>query len=260
MVGNCKVFLATQKANLKIAFLSRTDAFLSVFMMLINNSSFLFMWWVIFNSKGSINGWDFNEMALLYAVFNISLMLYAVFVRGVEEIPQYITTGALDGYLTGPKNVLYMIALSKSAFANWGDFITGIVIFFFSSYASLTNFILIIFFSFMAAIVLFSFRLILSTLAFFNDNTMKIGHDIFLAFLTFASQPASIFVGWYKVLILTIVPAGFISLYPISLIKNFSYFDFAIYIAGIGILFTLSIKFFYFALKKYSSGNRFGIR
>ena len=47
-----KLFFFIQKSNLKTAFLNKSDAFVNVFMMTINNLSFVFMWWIIFPSNG----------------------------------------------------------------------------------------------------------------------------------------------------------------------------------------------------------------
>lgn len=255
-----KLFWSIQKSNLKTAFLSKSDAFVNVLMMTVNNLSYIFMWWIIFQDKGNINGWSFGDMAIMFAIMNNSFGIFAVLFRGIEEIPKYIETGNLDNFLVSPRNILFMISTSLSTFANWGDIVTGFIMYFLSGYVSWYNTGFIIIASVYAFVLLFSFRLILSTLAFFADNTERLSHNIFLTFLTFTSQPASIFTGWYKVMFLTVIPSGFISLYPVSLIKNFNWYDFACFNFGIGFFAIFSIWFFYFGLKRYTSGNRFGIR
>lgn len=255
-----KLFLFIQKINIKSAFLSKADMFVNVMMMMINNFSFIFMWWIIFNNKTNINGWFFNDMALMFAVFNLSFGFYALFARGIERIPEYIENGGLDNYIITPRNSLFMLATSESSFANWGDIFTGLFMFYISGYNSLNNFLIFILCSILAFILTFSFRLILSCLAFFISDSERLGKNIFMTFLTFTSQPASIFTGWYKIMFLTIIPSGFISLYPVNLIKDFNIFDFIIMGLSVLAFFLISSKMFYLGLKKYSSGNRFGIR
>lgn len=255
-----KLFFYIQKIHLKSAFLSKADAFVNVLMMTINNLSFVFMWWVIFQNKGTINGWSFGEMALVFAVMNNAFAFFALFARGIQKLPEFIENGNLDNFLVSPRNSLFMISTSESTFANWGDFVTGFIMFFLSGYVNLQNFLMMLLVSFMGFILLYAFRLILSTLAFFTNDSQKLGDNIFMAFLTFASQPASIFTGWYKVMFLTVIPSGFISLYPVELIKNFQWSDFAVFSFAVAFFFCLSIWFFNFGLKRYSSGNRFGVR
>ena len=255
-----KLFLFVQKSHLKTAFNNKGDAFVNVLMMIINNFSFLFMWWVIFENKGSIRGWTFNDMALLFAVMNNAFATYALFARGVQSLPELIDNGGLDNYLVSPKNSLFMLSISESTFANWGDYITGFALFFLSGYVSWTNFGLMLVGSVLAFVVMLSVRIVLSSLSFFAADTQRLGDNVFTAFITFSSQPASIFTGWHKVIFLSILPAGFISLYPVELITKHCWSSFGILFAGAALFFALSLCIYKQGLKHYSSGNRFGVR
>ena len=259
-INLCKLFLFIQKSNIKTAFLNKSDALVNIVMMTINNLSFVFMWWVIFQNKGSVNGWNFGEMALLFAVLNNAFATFALFARGVQQMPEYIDSGNLDNFLISPRSSLFLIATSESTFANWGDYLTGFIMFFLSGYVSWQSFLIMLLCSFLAFIILFSVRLLVSCVAFFISDSQRLGDNIFMAMITFASQPASIFTGWYKVLFLTIIPAGMISLYPVNLIKNFHWSDFAALSIGAVFFLILSIWLYHKGLKHYSSGNRFGVR
>lgn len=256
-----ELFLLIQKNNVKSAFQNKTDAFVNVLMMLINNLAFFFMWWVIFEHKdNNINGWGIGEMALLYMAVNNGFGIFALFARGVQPLPEYIDNGTLDNYLASPRNPLFMIASSESTFANWGDLLTGILAFSFSGYANLKTFGIMLIVSMLCASLFFSYRLLMSSLAFFIKDSQRLGDNIFMAFITFASQPASIFTDWYKILFLTVIPAGFISFYPVELIKNFNLTDLSVMTGCCLFFFWIATKFFYFGLRRYSSGNRFGVR
>lgn len=260
-INNLKLFLFIQKSNLKTAFQNKADALVNVLMMLINNLAFFFMWWVIFEHKGNnINGWGIGEMMLLYMAINNSFGLFALFARGIQQLPEYIANGTLDNYLTTPRNPLFMIASSESTFANWGDLITGLLAFFCSGYLNWQTFGTMLVVSFLCFVLMFSYRLLMSSLAFFIPDSQRLGDNVFMAFITFASQPASIFTGLYKLLFLTIIPAGFISYFPVKLIQNFSFGDLGLMCLGTAVFYLLSSRFFYFGLTRYASGNRFGVR
>lgn len=256
----CKLFFYIQKSNVKTAFLNTGDAVVNILMMTINNLSFIFMWWVIFHNKGSINGWTFSEMALLFAVSNNAFATYALFARGIQNIPEYIANGSLDNYLVTPRSSLFMISVSESTFANWGDYLTGFIMFFLSGYVSWSCFFLMLFVSFMGFILLYALRLIVSCFAFFASDTQRLGDNMFMAFLTFGMQPASIFTGWYKILFLTIIPAGFLSLIPVRILTDFHLSDLGLMMGYCFLLLFIAVRFFYFGLKRYTSGNRFGVR
>lgn len=255
-----KLFLFVQKSNLKTAFLSKGDALVNVVMMTVNNLSFIFMWWVIFENKGTINGWNFGDMALLFGVMNNAFATFALFARGVQQLPEFIDNGSLDNFLVSPRNSLFMISISESTFANWGDYVTGFLMFFVSGHVTWTNFGLFLLAGLLAFVIMYALRVILSSLAFFAADTQRLGDNVFMAFLTFGSQPASIFTGWYKIVFLTIIPAGFLSLYPVELIKEHSTAAFLIMLAGSVVFSLLAVKIYALGLRHYGSGNRFGVR
>ena len=259
-INLCKLFLFIQKSNLKTAFLNKSDAVVNVLMMTINNLSFVFMWWVIFQNKGSVNGWHFGDMALLFAVMNNAFATFALFARGIQTLPEYIDNGNLDNYLISPRSSLFLISTSESTFANWGDYVTGFLVYFMSGYVSLKSFGIMLLCSFLAFLLIYGFRLLVSCLAFFVSDSQRLGDNITMSLLTFASQPASIFTGWYKLVFLTIIPAGLISLYPVELIRNFNFIDLGILCCGVFAFLGLGIWAYRQDLKHYGSGNRFGVR
>lgn len=260
LINLCKLFFYIQKSNIKTAFTSTGDALVNVLMMTINNLSFIFMWWVIFHNKGSINGWTFSEMALLFTITNNAFATYALFARGIQNLPEYISSGSLDNYLLTPRSSLFIVSTSESTFANWGDYLTGFIMFIISGYLSWSSFFLMLLGSFLAFVIMYSVRLIVSCFAFFASDTQRLGDNMFMAFLTFSMQPATIFTGWYKIIFLTIIPAGFVSLFPVRLITDFQWTDLLIMTGACFIFSFIAVRFYYFGLKHYSSGNRFGVR
>ncbi len=259
-INLCKLFLYIQKSNIKTAFSSTGDALVNVLMMTINNLSFVFMWWVIFHNKGSINGWTFSEMALLFAVTNNAFATYALFARGIQNLPEYIAGGGLDNYLLTPRSSLFVVSTSESTFANWGDYLTGFIMYFLSGYVSWQSFFILLMVSFLAFVIMYSVRLIVSCFAFFAADTQRLGDNIFMAFLTFGMQPSTIFTGWYKILFLTIIPAGFLSLFPVRIITAFQWSDLLIMFGACIFFGFIAVRFYNYGLKHYSSGNRFGVR
>lgn len=255
-----KLIIATQKTHLKSAFISKSDALINVLMMVVNNCSFGFMWWALFNSKQQINGWNFDDMLILFAVSCNAFWLFATFFRGIEDIPRFVENGNMDGFLTSPHSPLLMLSISRSSFSNWGDMLTGYLAFFLTDYVSWENFVLITILSVYAFLITYGFILIFASLSLFFKNMDRPAHSAVISFTIVQSQPASIFSGWYKVMIFTIIPVGFTTLLPVRMIQNFNWTDF-LYI-NLGALFFLvtAIWLFNKGLKNYSSGNRFGVR
>ncbi|MBE3557912.1 MAG: ABC-2 family transporter protein [Ktedonobacteraceae bacterium] len=63
---------------------------------------------------------------------------------------------------------------------------------------------------------------ILGTLAFFVGNTEGTVNQMFGALISFSTYPMDIFNGFVRVLLFTVLPAGFISYIPLQLLHRFS--------------------------------------
>jgi ABC-2 type transport system permease protein len=81
-----------------------------------------------------------------------------------------------------------------------------------------------------------------------------------MGLLSFASYPLSIYQGFTKILILLIIPAGFVSGVPVELLKSFDA-TWLLYMIGFTILITIiAVSIFYYGLRKYESGNLLYVR
>ena len=58
----------------------------------------------------------------------------------------------------------------------------------------------------------------------------------------------------------TAIPAGIISYLPVELLREFSWLQLFFLLAGSLSFFALAFSVFYSGLKRYESGNKFGMR
>ena len=58
----------------------------------------------------------------------------------------------------------------------------------------------------------------------------------------------------------TVLPAGLISYMPVELIRSFSWFRLALLVSSATLFTALAFYVFYAGLRRYESGNRFGLR
>lgn len=247
------------KTAIKSALSLRTTFIMQVLAMIINDLLWIFMWWILFKQQPIINSWNFDDVILMQGILLASYALFSTFMYGLDDLPRYINNGSLDNFLTIPKNILLILTCSKVKPSGIGDLVTAGIMFMFTSYATWNNLHLIIVGITCGTTIFFAFRLITATLTFWSANIEHLGLHIFYSLLTFASQPASIFTGWYQVLILTIIPAGFISLLPVEIIKHFVVTKLILLISGSIMLLIFSLWLFYRGLQSYTSGNQFNI-
>ena len=78
--------------------------------------------------------------------------------------------------------------------------------------------------------------------------------------MSFAMYPFPVFEGVAKIILLTLIPAGFITGVPVGLLQNFDakWFWLSLLIAGFFMAFSIAV--FKHGLKKYESGSMFTVR
>lgn len=238
----------------------RVSFLTQVFGMLINDIALIVIWLIFFQKFPSINGWQFQDTAMLLALTTVNFAFVMIFARGAFELSKTIARGELDYYLSFPKNVLWHALVSKTSISAIGDLLFGIIIFFFSGNISLEKFILFIVIGFLTALILLNFIVITQSIAFFVGNFEEAAEQMLHALLGFALYPQTVFYGALKIIMFTIIPAFFIATLPVQLLQHFDWKLFLILI-GFWILTSLIAVFiFKRGLRRYESGNLINVK
>ena len=90
------------KTNLQAAMEYRGSFINQVLFMILNNAMLLFFWWILFDKMDAINGWNFTNVLLLYALASGSFACALLFSSSFQ-ISNMITNELLDYYLALPK-------------------------------------------------------------------------------------------------------------------------------------------------------------
>jgi ABC-2 type transport system permease protein len=221
--------------------------------MIVNDIIWIFFWGLFFSRFEKVNGWGFNEVAMVFGLLCFSYGISGVLFENRKRIAEIINEGQLDYYLTLPVNPLVHILISKMDAFSLGDTIFGAVIL-----AILTppaQYPLVIYFTITAMVWLVSVEVIAGSLAFFFGNTQRLSKAIRDSTLAFGMYPIGMFDDGVKFILMTVIPVAFISAIPIELILNFSFDKFlmvSIATLAVGII---ALVFFFFGLKFYESGN-----
>ena len=72
--------------------------------------------------------------------------------------------------------------------------------------------------------------------------------------------PGSIFSGWAKILLFTLIPAGFVAHVPVELLREFDPAKMGLLLAFTGAIWVVAIWVFQAGLRRYESGNLIGMR
>jgi ABC-2 type transport system permease protein len=226
--------------------------------MIINDFMWLIFWWIFLTKFNSINSWQMNDMIMLLSVVTFSFGLSGFIFGNKGKIAEIIAEGRLDFYLNLPKNELFHVLVSRSSWFAIGDIIfallLGLIAF------ELWQWPIFFFLCTISMITLTAFSIIVGSLGFYWGNAQETARSLNLGMISFASYPITVFKGFARIILFTVIPAGFVSSVPVQLIKSFD-LKLALLLIAVALLFlTIAIFVFRNGLKKYESGSMITVR
>ncbi|MEF3310256.1 ABC-2 family transporter protein [Paenibacillus sp. GYB004] len=255
-----KFVWACWKLNLSGAMEYRMSFFLTAGMMVVNNVVWIFYWGVYFTKFPVVNGWELQDVMMMWAVSAGGFGLSAVLFGNSYAMSTLIANGQLDTYLTQPKPVLLHVLISRMSVSAIGDVVFGLMLYALFGDHTLAGLLKFGFGLALATTIFIFFNVIAQSLAFYIGNAEGIGQQVFIGFVTFSTYPTDIFRGLGRLVLFTVIPAGFISYLPIGLLREVKW-TFLAGAAGMALLVTaVGVFVFYRGLRRYSSGNMMSMR
>ena len=229
--------------------------------MALNNSAFIFFWWVAFGRiGGDIAGYSFADVLFIWALTSSGFGLGNILFANAGRLTGLIVTGELDTFLLQPCNTLMNVLCARTSLSAYGDLVYGFVI-------------MIIFYSgdatawlwFFAGVLLFAALLTAITLtahslSFFWGDASAIGQMATEFTINFSIYPDKIYAPAVRAVMYSVIPAGIAVHIPLALFKNYSPLVFFA-AAAATLAYCAAARFvFYRGLKKYESGNAIVVR
>ncbi len=252
---NIQLLGAYFKLNLSASMEYRTSFIIQIFGMFLNNLSFAFFWWLLFERFETIGGYGFNDVMLLWAFASSGFGLCFILFGNLRRLVDIIIKGELDSYLLQPKNVLLNVIGSSTRVSAWGDFVYGIILFFIIKGFAPMNILMFVFFTITACLLYSSVMITFSSLAFKFGNINSLATLAVEFMITLSIYPADMFQGFVKFILFTVLPAGFATMVPVNLLTEFDLKWFLMLIIVTVIWVVLAFASFYRGLKRYESGN-----
>jgi len=238
----------------------RTAFLMQSVMLMVSNIIFFSFWWIYFYNFPSLKGWKIEDLALLYGIVSASYGFVSVFFGGSRYIARLIFEGDLDMMIVKPRPIILQLIAIKSVPSGWGDFASSLIMFWLSGYCKIETCPLLLLTILFSSFVILAFSILLGSLAFWLGNCHQLSKQIFEFLLTFSNYPESIYTGFVKLFLFTLIPSAFIGFIPVNIVRDFSITS----ILGLGLFsvfyLAIAIYVFHLGLKNYTSGNRMGFR
>ncbi len=247
-------------ANLQAAMEYRVSFWVQIFTMVANDSLWLFFWWTYFHQFPLVHGWQSTDIVILWAVaacgFGISMGVFG----NARQLAALIMNGGLDAYLGMPRYVLLHVCIATSDPAAWGDIIFAVSAYVLFLHPDLLHFALFVLLVLQASLIFTAFVVILGSLAFFMGNTEGLAQQMLQALTSFSTYPMNIFSGVVRLLLFTVVPAGFISFVPLQLLRQFTWPLLGVMVGFTVLIVSVAAGLFQLGLRRYESGNLLGMQ
>lgn len=253
-------FIQLLKTSIKASISKRGAFLIESSLMIANNLIFFAIWWIFFRQFKDVAGWNFKDLITLIAIGTGSYGLTQICFGGIRNLSKMIINGDLDPFMTQPKNLLLHIAGSRSHSKGWGNLMTALILMVFGNILTLFSTPLILISMISGTLVFSSINIIAHSAAFWMGSVESLSKKYCDALFLFALYPTNIYSGFLQVVMFTLLPAGVITYLPVELIRNFSWLQLLILIVSSLSFFGLAFFVFYRGLKKYESGNQFGMR
>jgi ABC-2 type transport system permease protein len=174
--------------------------------------------WIVLKAFPSMNGWDFRDMAFLYALWMVAHALHNTFFSTVGEIPDHIRDGEFDRLLLRPLDTLFQaIATPGQVFPD--ELILALVTFVVATVYSgvRVDAIFLIFVPLVAiggALIDLGLNLIISTAAFWVVKVDALRWIFVQLEQEFTRYPLSIYSRGVRLLLTFVFPFAFMNYFP----------------------------------------------
>lgn len=247
-------------ANLQAAMEYRVAFGAQVFIMFANDCLWLLFWWSYFHQFPLVNNWQQTDVVVLWSISALAVGMVSALFGNAPRLASLIMNGGLDAYLGMPRAVLLHICISASDPASWGDVLFALGAYVVFLHPGLANLLIFFLLTSLSGLIFFSFLVIVGSFAFFLGNTEGLTQQLVGALVTFATYPMNIFNGTVRILLFTVIPAGFISFVPLQLLHRFTW-PLMGAMSGFTLLSVLgAVGFFHLGLRRYESGNLLGMQ
>lgn len=228
--------------------------------MILNNLVWVAFWALFFTRFPILRGWNIKDVITLWAMTSAGFGIAHAMCGNALQLTSLIVRGQLDVWMLYPRALLPHLLLGQMNATSWGDMLFGYGVYIFFVKPDVLHFALFAGLTFSAALVFVGFSVITGSLSFFLGNSEGLASQWRNAMITFSTYPATLFDGWVKLLLYTLIPAGFVSYLPIEALRSLSWLHTLGAVTGAGAVMCISTSVFYYGLRRYTSGNLMEMR
>jgi ABC-2 type transport system permease protein len=257
--NNVAFLSALLTTNLKAASALRGAFVMQVVFMVLNNATFFVFWWALMRRVPELRGWRLGDIQVLFGIVAAAFGLTVTLAGGVRQISRFIDDGELDTLLAQPKPVLLHALGLRLQASGFGDMLSGIAFIASSKEVSWRAAPAVLLAIVASALVILACGILFHSLTFWLGNVDTFARQLWELLITFSLYPEPLFGGALRLVLFTLLPAGFVGYVPARLAHRPTVALLALTIAAAAAYVLFAAAVFERGLKRYASGSRFGV-
>lgn len=188
---------------------------------IVQQAAALLTLWVVMRQVPSLQGWDFNEVMLIYGLLTLAQSLNHMFADNLWTIGwSYVRSGDFDRFLVRPLNPLFHLLADRFCHDGIGHFLTGLALvggatsamgFEWTAWKVVYAVVAVL----SGGAIFMAINLITASTAFWAVESLPITWIVFNTH-EFARYPLTIYHRAVQALLTWVIPYGFVSFYPAS--------------------------------------------
>jgi len=260
MFSFIRMILAYFRFNLKSqleyrgAFISQAAA------MFFNDCIWLAFWTMFFTRFPVVRGWTATDVITLWAVVAAGFGLAHAFCGNALTLPTMIARGQMDVWMLYPRVLLPHLLVGRMNASACGDAAFGYFAYFAFTRPDWQHAVVFVLMTLSIALLFIGFSVLTGSLGFFVGNAEVITEQWRYALIMFGTYPFSLFDGNVRIVLSTVVPAAFVSFYPVEALRHLSLIDAVCAFSGSVAVTAFGTTAFYYGLSRYESGNLMEMR
>jgi ABC-2 type transport system permease protein len=255
LMSYLKLAAAYVRFNFKAQLEYRGAFFSQVASMFVNDGAWVVFWVLFFKRFPVLHGWNLSDVIALWAVLTAGFGLAYGIMGNAIQLAGSIAQGEIDAWLLQPRAVLPHFLLGRSAPSAWGDALFGYVVylgFVRPDWPRIGVFVLL---SLAVGVSFVGLGVLAGSLSFFLGNASALADQWRNTVVSFSTYPPTLFRGAVKVVLYTVIPAGFVSYLPVQTLRTMSPWYALLTAGGALAILGAGTAMFYLGLRRYESGN-----
>jgi ABC-2 type transport system permease protein len=245
--------------NLKASMILRGAFTMQVVFMALNNATFFVFWWLLMQRVPDIRGWRLPQVQLLFGIVAVAVGLALTLAGGVRHLGRSIDDGELDTLLVQPQSVLLHAAAMRSHASGFGDMLSGLLLIAWSGEVSWLDVPRVATAIAAGALVFTASGIVFFSLTFWLGKVETLARQLWDLLTTFSVYPEPLFGGVLRLILFTLIPAGWVGYVPARVAHQASLFQLTMLLTAAAAYLSLAIVVFERGLRRYASGSRFAI-